>query len=304
MNRSQFPNWQYGYTLGPATEANRGDYQVYRQAAGAAAPTAPLPHHHQQHIQTTQTGAAAADVFKQPHAPQWLAQQQQQQPNQARIYSNLRYVTPTSTPPAAASSSSNNMAMVSAQQGSNASSFSSGPKSWKEIKPNVPSTFKAKVFVTASPSTLTYSSPSTSTTSSTAEADDDPPYLKQSLAQLHDLAVFNNVTERFEQSQEPASKMFSVTLHLGTEKYQGTGLSLKAAKQVRPTRSSHYSPCRFFGGRAIAHWLEAPSRKRLVRGSNPVRGLSLSHQRVKAPVGRYPTPRIEEGYQSGGVVEK
>ena len=51
-------------------------------------------------------------------------------------------------------------------------------------------------------------------------ADEDPPYLKQACAQLHELAVFNNVVERYDQTQDPKSKAFTVTLNFGTETYQ------------------------------------------------------------------------------------
>ena len=51
-------------------------------------------------------------------------------------------------------------------------------------------------------------------------ADEDPPYLKESLKQLHELAVFNNIVERYEQEQDKKTKAFTVTLRFGTETYQ------------------------------------------------------------------------------------
>ncbi len=266
MHNAQFPSWQYGYTLGPATEANRGNYSVYQQY-GQQQQQQQSQHQHHQQQQQQQYGqqqrqqpappgtlptftSSAASAANTPPIAGWPSQSAAATPagfkvplppQPRRENSNLKYITPTPTPvptPPTASSTYNQALYASGNRSSTSPSsssssttqpiISSGPKTWKDIKPNLPSTFKAKVFVTASSATPSVSS---GPTTSTAGVDDDPPYLKQACAQLHELAVFNNIVERYDQKEDAAGKNFTVNLKFGNESYQGTGASVKAAKQ-------------------------------------------------------------------------
>ena len=63
MNRypyQQQTQWQYGYTLGPATEANRGNYSVYQEAAYQIGQTPHNPHNPASAFQAQQAQSALA----------------------------------------------------------------------------------------------------------------------------------------------------------------------------------------------------------------------------------------------------
>lgn len=138
---------------------------------------------------------------------------------------------------------------------------------WAQVKGTQPSNPpKAQVFVTASPTALIKSEPISSTTiksepvSSVAgpsigptkpQAVVSPSQGDQTAAvallKLHELALANKLVERYEKVEEstPGSPgtVFKVNLFLGTETYQGTGNSIKIAKQnaaVQALRSTKY----------------------------------------------------------------
>jgi len=131
---------------------------------------------------------------------------------------------------------------------------------WAQVKGNQPtSPPKAKVFVTASPASVkSEPTPSTTTFATPIPTSDwsskNPaigPVKPQAivnptqvlgdqaavaLMKLHELALGNKLVERYEKVEEAAvsgspNTNFRVNLFLGTETYQGTGSSIKAAKQ-------------------------------------------------------------------------
>jgi len=208
-----YQNWNYGYTLGAATESSRGAYTVYGGAGGA------------KNANTVYGGANHANL-----------------------------ATPTTT----------------TTQGK--------VSGWAQVKGTQPANPpKAQVFVTAAPSasavkseaiastTTIKSEPASSTpgpSSDWAQAPAIGPTKPQAvvspsqgdqtaavaLIKLHELASANKLVERYEKVEEAAvsgspGTVFKVNLFLGTETYQGTGSSIKLAKQnaaVQGLRSTKY----------------------------------------------------------------
>lgn len=67
MNRypyQQQTQWQYGYTLGPPTEANRGNYSVYQEAAYQIGQTPHNPAQTAFQAQQAQTALAHQEQFR------------------------------------------------------------------------------------------------------------------------------------------------------------------------------------------------------------------------------------------------
>jgi len=131
-----------------------------------------------------------------------------------------------------------------------------GAANWSQVKGNQGAGFqKAQVFVTASPTAGIKTEPmsgaaaiKTEPTTTTAggvvaaaqPSTEDP--APMALLKLHELAVFNKLVERYEKVEEekpagtPAAPTkattLKVVLFLGNEIYQGTGTTIKAAKQA------------------------------------------------------------------------
>jgi len=128
---------------------------------------------------------------------------------------------------------------------------------WAQVKGTQPSNpIKAQVFVTAGstsvkseylPTTAGLKSSSNWNPTAAAIGPNKPQaivnpsqfqgdQLAAALSSLHDLATSNKLVERYEKVEEVASSgspssNFKVNLFLGTETYQGTGSTIKAAKQ-------------------------------------------------------------------------
>ena len=139
------------------------------------------------------------------------------------------------------------------QQASNTSnqSTSSSKAGWSQFKSTQSNTIpKAQVFVTASPSSSINCNSESSVSiksegdvsqsltcgpQATVTSQVDPN--ADALVKLHDLAASNKLVERYERADDATiagspNSNFTVNLFLGTETYQGTGPTIKAAKTV------------------------------------------------------------------------
>lgn len=224
-NRYQ-TNWQYGYTLGPPSESTNGNYQFYNSRR--------------------------------------QQQQQHQQGQQQQQYQNYHGGAGAAYATGGTQAKSNNIhinagssssgygdwsAPAGGQQYSRPSGYGSGgrtqahqePKSWAQIKPKPdPSMYISKVFVTASSSSTTNTSPTETAGGSSSLIGPKKPTGENgedlggpgctACSQLHSLAVFNQLVEKYDSVVEPGAG-FLVTLTLGNETYSGRGSSIGAGKQ-------------------------------------------------------------------------
>ena len=159
---NQQANWQYGYTLGPPTAANRGNYTTYYGH-----------HQYQQHQQHHYTSPP-------PPVPPATTSNSHLGPSATS--------TPVFKTPLPVAQPKTTSAAGQAQ-------------TWGDVKPKLPSTFKAKVFVTATSLTPPVNSPpvdasSSAVTAPTTEAERVADL--ESCNNLHELCIFNRLVESYE----------------------------------------------------------------------------------------------------------
>jgi len=123
------------------------------------------------------------------------------------------------------------------------------PANWSQIKgghPLPPAPPKAQVFVTAAPSTVKTEAVSSSGDMAPPSTFSAPPTVNQTpedpapmaLLKLHELAIANKLVERYEKVEEKtppppgnSAGSYKIVLFLGNEIYQGSGITIKVAKQ-------------------------------------------------------------------------
>jgi len=246
-----YSNWSYGYTLGASTEQSRGAYTVqkppYSQGGGSAYPPAssgPTPGY---------SGASSGAGYPAPpkSAGSGAGYSQPAGPSGASGYSaGAGYSASSGSGYLGGSSGSGYGAAKSGSWYGGANSgpgYSgagySGANSWSQVKGSQGSAPlpKAQLFVTASGKSATSNDRPSIGPNQPIKSSVTPTLDQASVAltKLHDLAMQNKLVERYDTVEEKAietaegtSTEFKVNLFLGTETYQGTGSTLKQAKQV------------------------------------------------------------------------
>jgi len=200
MNPYQM-NWNYGYTLGPSTDQNRGAYtQYYQQSSGQHAGQ---PGVNQQNLRDP-----AKPVPKPPTTPypqQGVNQQFKKEPvSSAGGWAQVKGYHPPAPP-------------LKAQVFVTASSATT-------IKSEPITNFKGEQFIgPTKPQAVV----------NPTQSQDD---CGLALMKLHEIAITNKLVERYEKVEEaaksgsPPSTAFKINLFIGNETYQGVGQSVKAAK--------------------------------------------------------------------------
>jgi len=197
MNPYQM-NWNYGYTLGPSTDQNRGAYtQYYQQSSGQHAGQ---PGVNQQNLRDP-----AKPTPKPPSAYPPNNQFKKEPVSAAGGWAQVKGFH-QATPPLKA------QVFVTASATTTVKSEpSTSVKTEQFIGPTKP---QAVVNPT--------------------QSQDDGGL---ALMKLHEIAIANKLVERYEKVEEaaksgsPVNTAFKINLFLGNETYQGVGTSIKAAKQ-------------------------------------------------------------------------
>jgi len=191
-------NWNYGYTLGPSTDQNRGAYtQYYQQSSGQHAGQ---PGVNQQNLRDP-----AKPVPKPPSTPYPQQTQFKKEPvSAAGGWAQVKGYHPQ-TPP------------LKAQVFVTASSSTT-------IKSEPITNFNGEQFIgPTKPQAVV----------NPTQSQDD---CGLALMKLHEIAVTNKLVERYEKVEEPEklgsppSSTFKINLFIGNETYQGVGQSVKSAK--------------------------------------------------------------------------